>query len=437
MRPTLRLVLLCLAGLPVSLGAALVRPSLWPVWLGALVAVSLMAGVDGLLALPRRRLAVTATAPEVLYMGERDPLVVELGARGWGRPVRLELLVDLGADLAPVAARQVVVPAGAPARIEIELEPRRRGVARVEAVWLRWRGPFGLMRRVVRRPVGAAIDVVPNLRAVRVAALRFFSSRDFISGIKVEHYVGDGSEFESLREYMPGLDHRAIDWKASARHRKLLCQEFRAERNHQVVMAIDTGHLMSEPLGGVPRLDHAINAGLLLSYFSLRTGDRVGLFGFDDRVRLYAEPAGGMGAFARLQRMTAELDYGRAETNFTIGLASLATRLRRRSLIVLLTEFVDVITAELMLDNVARLTAKHLVVFVALRDPQVAALSGAEPRSLGDLHRAVVAGDLAREREAVLARLRRLGVHCIDAPPGRLSMQLLNRYLDIVRRELV
>ena len=437
MRPTLRLVLICAVGLPLALAPALLSAQLWPAWLGYLLAVLMLAGVDALLSLPRRRLTVRTDAPDLLYMGEREPLALELTTRGWRRRQRLEVLVDVGADLEPVPPRAVEIAQGQPLAVELPLVPQRRGTVAVETVWLRWRGPFGLMRRTVKRPIGASIPVVPNVRAVRAAALRFFSNRDFMSGLKVEHYIGDGSEFESLREYMPGLDHRAMDWKSSARHRKLLCQEFRAERNHQVVLAIDTGHLMSEPIDGVPRLDHAINAGLLLGYFSLRTGDRVGLYGFDEAVRVYSEPAGGMSAFHRLQRLTADLDYGRGETNFTLGLANLATRLRRRSLIVLLTEFVDVITAEMMLDNVSRLTAKHLVLFVALRDPGMARIAGSEPRSLGDLHRAVVAGDFARERESVLARLRRMGVHCIDATPDRMSMNLLNRYLDIVRREQI
>src|SRR6266545_32882 len=437
MRPTLRMVLLCAAGLPVALASVVVSEALWPAWLGYAVALVLLGGVDALLALPRRRLRIATEVPDVLYMGESDDLVVQLGAPRWRRPTRIDVLVDLGRDLETVASRAVELPVGGSLRLPLELKPRRRGTAAVEAVWARWRGPFGLMRCTVRHPVAAEVPVVPNLRAVRAAALRFFSHRDFLSGLKVERYVGDGSEFESLREYMPGLDHRAIDWKASARHRKLLSQEFRAERNHQVIITVDTGHLMSEPLGGVPRLDHAINAGLLLSYFSLRTGDRVGLYGFDAEVRVFAEPAGGMGTFARLQRLTADLEYGRAETNFTLGLANLATRLRRRSLIVFLTEFVDTITAELMLENVSRLSVKHLVVFVALRDPTLGEIAAKEPRSLGDLHRAVVAGDFTRERETVIGRLRRMGVHCLDVPPDRLSMSLLNRYLDIVRRELV
>src|SRR6185503_5641047 len=151
---------------------------------------------------------------------------------------------DVGADLEPVPPLAVEIAQGQPLMVELPLVPQRRGTVAIENVWLRWRGPFGLMRRTVKRAIGASVPVVPNVRAVRAAALRFFSNRDFMSGLKVEHYIGDGSEFDALREYMPGLDHRAMDWKSSARHKKLLCQEFRAERNHQVILAIDTGHLM-------------------------------------------------------------------------------------------------------------------------------------------------------------------------------------------------
>jgi uncharacterized protein (DUF58 family) len=257
-----------------------------------------------------------------------------------------------------------------------------------------------------------------------------------MAGLKVERFLGDGSEFESLREFVIGLDHRAMDWKASARHRKLLCQEFRAERNHQVVLAVDAGQLMSEPVGGVPKLDHAINASLLLGWFCLRTGDRVGMLGFDERVRNWAEPAGGMHTFRRLQAMSAEIDYCPVETNFTLTLADLSTRLKRRSLVVLFTDFLDTVTAELMIDNVTRLARKHLVLFVAVRDPSLEARALARPRTLGTLHEAVVAGDFGRERSIVLERLKRAGAHCIDTTPDQFSMALVNRYLDIKRREL-
>jgi len=431
-RPTRAAILLAAAGVAVALLPAFVSPGLWRVWVAYLASAALLAGADALLAVSPRSLRISAGAPPLLYIGD-DPgeLRISVAApEAWRGALAL-------CDLDPLFARQAeqAVSPGVP--LAVPLLPVRRGDARLQALWLRWRGPLGLVQRELRHPLGLAVAVAPNVRAVRATALRFFGARQFLSGIKVERYSGDGSEFEALREYQAGLDHRAMNWKASARHRKLLSQEFRAERNHQVVLAIDTGHLMREPLAGIPRLDHAINSGLLLSYFCLRTGDRVGLFGFDEKVRCFAEPQGNVQAFPRLQRLSASLQYSSSETNFTLGLAELATRLRRRSLVVLLTEFTDTIGAELMLENVDRLSRRHLVLFVALRDAGLDELADRRPGSLADLHRAVVAQDLARERDLVLRRLRRLGVHTIDAPPSSVSVQLLNRYLEIKRRELV
>ncbi len=442
MRPTMRCVMLFAIGIPVALLPAIVSPRLWTVWLAYTGVIVLITGIDAVLALPRRRLRIATDAPETLFIGDaEDTLTVELDAPRSTRGARFSLICDVDPTLAPLPERTAVLASRDKTRVALPLVPRRRGNATVEALWLRWSGPFGLVRRQVRQLVGKKIAVVPNVRAVRAAALRFFSARDFLAGLKVERYLGDGSEFESLREYVPGMDHRAMDWKSSARHRKLLVQQFRAERNHQIVMAVDTGHLMREPLSvgdaPIPRLDHAINAALLLGYFGLRTGDKVGLYAFDEKVRAYAEPQGGLAAFPRLQKVTSDLAYTASETNFTLGLAELSTRLKRRSLVVVLTDFVDVVTAELMIENLDRLARRHVVVFVTLRDPGLETIAAAPPAQLTSLYRSVVAGDFVRERELVLRRLRRLGIACLDAPPSQVSTQLLNKYLDIKRRELV
>jgi uncharacterized protein (DUF58 family) len=439
MRPTLRCVLVFLAGIPLSLAAVAASARLWTVWLSYLGATVTVAGVDALLALPKRRLRVEVRAPEQVYIGEGGAATITIVARGWKRAARLELLMELDDDLEPQAPATITLrphDKTASGELALPLTPRRRGDLAIKAAHLRWTGPLGLIERQAALAIDQQVGVVPDLGAVRAIALRMFSDRDFLAGLKVERYLGDGSEFESLREYVPGLDHRAIDWKSSARHKKLLCQEFRAERNHQVVLAIDAGQLMSEPLGGVPKLDHAINAAMLLGWFCLRTGDRVGMLGFDERVRRWAEPAGGMHTFQRIQAMSAEIDYRHAETNYTLALADLSTRLRRRSLVVLFTDFLDTVTAELMIDNVTRLARRHLVLFVAVKDPSLEVRALARPRSLEALHTAVVAGDFARERDVVLERLRRTGAHCLDATPKGFSMALVNRYLDLKRREL-
>jgi uncharacterized protein (DUF58 family) len=382
------------------------------------------------------QLTVGATAPERAAMGRSAPVQLVLSVEG-AAPLDCEVVLELDEGLGEPGRRAVSWPRRSrTTQLDLELWPTRRGEFRVRAVWLRWSGPLRLARRVLRQPLELSVRVIPDMEAVRTAALRFFS-REVLAGLKVERYVSDGSEFEALREYQSGLDPRAIEWNASAKHRKLLYQQFRAERNHQLVIAVDTGHLMREPVDGMPKLDHAIHAALLLSYVGLRTGDRVGLFGFDQQVRAYCEPRGGLRSFGRLQETAASLDYATVETNFTLGLTELSTRLRRRSLVVVLTDFVDAVTAQLMLDNLERLARRQLVLFVALRDPTLDELARVPPGEPAALYQTVVAQDFIREREQVLRRLRRMGAHLVDAPPRGISAALLQRYLDIKRRELV
>ncbi|NNG04673.1 MAG: DUF58 domain-containing protein [Inquilinus sp.] len=436
MRPTARAALLFGAGVPMSLAAGLAAEPLWPFGLVYLGIALLLTGLDAILIPARRRLRVDAKIPDILYVGDRDALALTLAFDDARSAASLDLACDTGPLLEPPPRQTIRLSAGRIAELTIPLVPRRRGTAAIERLWLRWRGPLGLMAQQRIDPLDAGVPVVPNVRAVRSAAARL-NTRDAPFGSKVQKQQGDGSEFDALRDYVPGLDRRSIDWKHSARHRSLLCKEFRTERNHQIVLAIDTGHLMSEPLAGVPKLDHAINAGLMLTYMSLRAGDRVGLFGFDSAVRHASAPVGGLHNFWRLQQASAGLDYRADETNFTLCLADLLGRLNRRSLVVLLTDFVDTTTAELMVENLQRLSRKHLVLFVALRDGDLHATVEATPESFGDVARAVIADDFLRERAVVLERLHRLGIHSIEAPSGRISMELVNRYLLIKRQDLI
>jgi uncharacterized protein (DUF58 family) len=194
---------------------------------------------------------------------------------------------------------------------------------------------------------------------------------------------------------------------------------------------------MGEPLAGLPRVDHAIQSALLVAYAALKSGDRVGLMAFDDKPRTWVAPTSGPGAFARLLAATGGLGYSTSETNYALAVADLSARLKRRTLVVVLTDFVDSTTAELMLDAMGRLARRHLLLFAALRDTEVSSLADATPGTLADLHRAVVAGDLLRDREVALRRLRRAGAQVVDAPAARLSTDVLDRYLHVHRRELL
>jgi uncharacterized protein (DUF58 family) len=228
------------------------------------------------------------------------------------------------------------------------------------------------------------------------------------------------------------------DWSSDVCSSDLLIgREYRTERNHHVLLAIDTGRLMSAPSAGLPRLDRAINAALLLGFVSLRMGDRVGLFAFDSRPRLASGLVAGSQAFPLLQKVASSIDYSTEETNFTLGLTALSGRLDRRALVVVFTDFADATSAELMIENVTRLMRTHLVLFVVFRDEELEGLAAREPQTPDDVSRAVIAERMLKQREAVTTRLRRLGAQIVDAPAEALGSALLNGYLDVKRRDLV
>jgi uncharacterized protein (DUF58 family) len=433
--PTRRAIALMAVGAAPALGVALLAPGFWTAaaaWI--VLAVGLML-VDVALAAPPRRLSLSFAAPRLAGVGrpETGRLVAAFEKGG---PRELELAVGVNDRLAAKPDRQIVRTHLGRAEADVELQPLRRGKGVVEGIWARWRGPLGLVWLQRQEPAQPPFAITADVAGVKEQALRLFA-RDAPLGAKPLTDAGEGSDFHALKEFQTGMDLGDIDWKQSARHAKLIGREYRTERNHHVLMALDTGRLMSAPAAGLPRIDRAINAALLLAFVSLRMGDRVGLFAFDSKPRLASGLASGPAAFPLLQRLCAEIDYSSEETNFTLGLTALAGRLDRRAMVVVFTDFADATSAELMVENVARLMRTHLVVFVVFRDEELEGLVTREPTSPDDVSRAVIAERMLRQREAVTARLKRLGAQIVDAPAEGLAPALLNSYLDVKRRGLI
>lgn len=436
-RPTYRGVILVGSLVPLSLLLILIDETLWPVAIAALGAVLFLIAADWRLGTPFAGLVAELEAPRRLHIGHDEVMTLKASIPGESRGLeRLEVIIEAAGVLESLPAGRLSLSPDEISELDFQLHPQKRGMARLEKLWLRWLGPLGLVAHQRLDELAMEIPVIPNIRAVRDAAAQL-SSSDAIFGVKPQRQQGEGSEFQALRDYVPGLDPRTIDWKHSARHRALLCKEFQAERNHNIVIALDTGHLMSAPLEGVPRLDHAINAGLMLAYTSLHHGDRVSLFAFDAKPHLTAQAFSGPSAFGKFQRLSADLNYSQEEANFTLGLAALQDHLKRRSLIIFLTDFVDTVTAELMVENLGRMAGRHLILFVTFEDPDLSDAVASSPQGLETVTRGVIASDFRRERSIVLERLRRMGVHCLEVRTRQLGFALINRYLEIKRLELV
>jgi uncharacterized protein (DUF58 family) len=433
--PTRRAIALMAVGAAPALAVALAAPGFWTAAAAWIVLAMGLMLADALLAAPPRRLTLAFQTPRVVGVGRSETARLT-AAFARGGPREIELAVGVNERLTAVPDRQVVRTFEGRAEADVRLDPVRRGEGRIEGVWARWRGPLGLVWLQRQEPPSPAVRITPDVASVKEQALRLFA-RDAPLGAKPLLDAGEGSDFHALKEFQTGMDLGDIDWKQSARHGKLIGREYRTERNHHVLFALDTGRLMSAPAAGLPRIDRAINAALLLAFVSLRLGDRVGIFAFDSKPRLASGLASGPAAFPLLQRLCSEIDYSAEETNFTLGLTALAGRLDRRAMVVVFTDFADATSAELMVENVARLMRTHLVLFVVFRDEELEALVGREPVVAEDVSRAVIAERLLKQRESVIARLRRLGAQIVDAPAEGLGPALLNGYLDVKRRGLV
>ncbi|MBL8842010.1 MAG: DUF58 domain-containing protein [Planctomycetes bacterium] len=435
-QPTRRALLLLTALFPLALLPALFDGRGRGGWAAGIVAFALALAVDLLQSRRARGFSLTVELPPQLFVGDPDPIEVTVTTAAAGAPAGIALRLEASEEIEAPPTVQLRFDGEGSAHATLRLAPRRRGVATLREAWLRWSGPLGLIERSARHPLAREIAIVPDVRAVRAAAIAL-ARRSPAAGRKIERFQGDGSEFQALRDFVPGLDPRTLDWKATARHRKLLCRELRAERNHPLVLAFDTGHRMREPIDGVSRLDRAINAALLLGYVALRAEDRVALFAFDSAARAFLPFVAGAAQFDRLRAAAAELEATTEESNYTLGLSELSRHLPRRSLVVLFTDFADAIGAELLVDNVGRLARRHVVLLVAVRDDELDRIAAAPPATERALHDAVTATELIRERARVLEQVRRLGVLVLDAPAAAVRAGLIDRYLEVQRRELV
>ncbi|MBS0476052.1 MAG: DUF58 domain-containing protein [Proteobacteria bacterium] len=430
--PTARAAALIVVAAPVAVLIAALAPEAWVVapLIGSLVLGLIL--LDA--ALAGRAIGLDVSAAPDVEVGHGERLVLDAAfAGGWRSSVAGALASD--ARLLPGGrAEQVLAPLDSLHwQASIDYVPTRRGTGALDHVWLRWAGPLGLGARQVARELGQAVRVWPNLALTRSPTLQAFL-KDAQFGLIARRIRGEGTMFEALAEYQPGMDRRRIDWKASARHAHLYAKEMEAERNNQIVFAFDCGQAMCEPVAGMARIDRAVSAALATAYVALKGGDRVALFGFAARPEVFTPFVADARDFPRLQGAAAALDYHAQEPNFTLALATLAGRLQRRSLIVVFSDFTDPTSAELMIESIGRLTSRHLVLFVTMADDELEGLATEAPRDLQSLAMAATADALLRQRALVLSRLRQLGVDVIEASYDRIGMRLIDTYLAIKRK---
>jgi len=439
MRPSTRLIALVLALAAATVVVALWFPEASRVTLLVWAGLGALALIDLVLSALSQKLEVSVEAPPQGYVGHTATLRITVSSSRGRLGAAIRVRPDLAPELTLRSDQDFALEPDADhrqAQGALTLSLRRRGRHAVRAIWLQRPTRLKLFDMITRTPLDRDILVIPDVSPVMSGAIRT-QMLPMEYGQKDMRIRGEGSEFHQFQEFAPGMDPRNIDWKRSARMRGLIVRETRAERNHQIMLCLDSGRLMAEDLAGLSKLDRAINAALAMCWAAGLAGDLAGLYSFDSRPRLFAPPLPGRTAFPRLQTLCADLQYETRETNHTLGLAHLSGLLKRRSLVIIFSDFVDSITAELMIETIGVLARRHFVMYVALRDPALDALVEPATISSSSIARSVAARQIRHERHTVLDTLSRLGVLCLDSTPDRLTSDLIARYIDIKSRELI
>jgi len=295
----------------------------------------------------------------------------------------------------------------------------------------------GWWRRQVRLPDPQEVAVFPNVVAIKRIQLSLRRGLRAMAGMRRARPPGASTAFAGLREYVRGDDVRRVSWTATARRDRPVVVEVEAERGQQMIIALDCGRLMTAPAGDLDKLDHAVNAALMLAWVAQAYGDRVGLMTFDDRVTSFIKPERGP---IQLRRITEALyairpDY--VEPDFGHAMTHLALRVGRRSMIVMLTDVQDPEASRELVAHALRLAARHLVLVVAMSDPAVLSARGDPIVSTSRAYEWAAAEEFVSSRRESFEILRRGGVLGLDVVAGRLSPALVERYLELKERALL
>ncbi|HYR94563.1 MAG TPA: DUF58 domain-containing protein [Methylomirabilota bacterium] len=320
--------------------------------------------------------------------------------------------------------------------VEYVTRPRHRGSFAFGDVQLRVRGPLDLVEKQGRVATSAPANVYPDLHEIRRYEVTMRRGLAYDAGQRRARIPGAGTIFERLREYTPDDDPRSISWAATARRGRPITVEYETERQQRIQILLDAGRMMSSTLGGLTKLDHAVNTALMLSYVAIARGDEVGLLGFADTVRGYAVPRRGRRQFLRLTEELRKIEVTTTEPDYRAAFEFLRARSGRRSLVVLFTDLVDDEASKALVAAVTRLAGHNLVLCCLLGDPQLVEVATRVPSSTTQLFERVVAEEVRDARARAIAVMRRRGVHTIDVPAERLTVATIQRYLELKKRLL-
>jgi uncharacterized protein (DUF58 family) len=429
----------------VLLGLGLVPNSLaWAGWEFLAVAIAYDVGlfaaaiVDYAISEGAGGLVVGRSADARFSLGAENRVTVSATNRA-RRRLTVRLKDEYPSQLRITGSREaaVTLEPGEAGEFAYDLYPTSRGSYSFGDVVGRVRGRLGLVWRAARWRLGDDVRVYPNIHEARKNELYAHRNRQLRVGRRRMRFKGHGREFESLREFVTGDEIHHISWPATARRGKLITREYTVERSQNVMVMLDAGRLMTARIGELTKLDHAINAALSITYVAVAGGDNVGLLTFSRRVRTYRPPSHRRGQISAVMDALYAIEPGMVEPSYARAFNYLDVNCRRRSLVVILTDLVDEEASAELLAHTRMLIPRHLPLIVTIGDSDLRAVVSSVPGTVAEVYRQSVAEELLGQREKALRRITHAGGLALDVPVGRLSFELVNKYLEVKERGML
>ncbi|HYI07843.1 MAG TPA: DUF58 domain-containing protein [Thermoanaerobaculia bacterium] len=434
MRPSPLLIRIAIVIAISALLATVVRPFAW-IAAGAFVLLLAATLVEGLL-VRRVTVDVERQAKLAVPLDEREEVTVRVRTNA-RRTLRLTVrqrwpeLVEPRSSSADALCR-----AGEVVALEFSIRGISRGTATVEPLYAAVT-MYGLIERILPAGRETIVHVLPNLRAVGRMHKRLneFALRSL--GARTAPRIGKGRDFDRLRDYVRDDDYRDIAWRASARQGRLIVREFRMERSQDVLLCLDQGHRMAARVEQITRLDHAVNASVLISYICNRMEDKIGIVSFDTDVAKGLPSGRGASHLRAITAYVTQLAADYRHTDYLSLAASLRRRLHHRTLILILTVLPEREERHDLLRAVDMLAPQHLPLFVVLNDRDLRAQAALLPSNRDELSRTLVARDLWLGRAELMRELRAKGAMVVDSTAEDWGVDAVNAYIEVKRRQLL
>ena len=384
-----------------------------------------------------RAVSVRLDGPTASTRGESLPARYTFVYDG-AAPLRLvfrPILPELGEPRAQTAPLRLAP--GETRELTLEIQANVRGDYHFGDVYLRATDALGLVRLQWRAPAGHLCAIQPDIRRVREFLNARGAAMPNAPHVRTSRFRGMGNDFESLRDYEYGDDIRRIDWKATAKHSRLITRNYEIEHFRNIMIVLDRGRLMGAEAGNGTKLDHAIDAALMVAGAALGSGDQCGLLVFDHDVTAYLPPKGGLRQLTAMASVLAPIQPTLAESHFRRAFMYLQTRLTKRSLILLIGDIADSQASQALVTGALTLGRRHLMVMSALRTPDLEAILATPDKAPVGPYRKAVVYRLRRERRELLGRLQKGGVHILDVHPEDLTVPAVNKYVELREMNLL